>query len=265
MNGSLICVSKFKSVRNKPAVVHSQEHSHTHTHTHTQSQSFLPHIILHTHTHTGTHSQFSTTQYPHNHWFLQHTHMHVCTHARTHTHTCAHTARAFYHTRPSQTTATDLYKTHTYTHTHTHTHACTCTHTCSHITQLELSTTQYPHRLQPQISTKHTHTQMHTQRTCPLTIIARFTVTRVAMDKVCALPMATRVRSAVIDVVLTERAGKARQTLTAGLSRWHPTASAVVLTRIFFFTNVYLLTLTACTWRGYKIDEIYVHKLNFFF
>ena len=127
---------------------------------------------------------------------------------------------------------------------------CTCTHTRSHITQLELSTTQYPHRLQPQISTKHT--QMHTQRTCPLTIIARFTVTRVAIDKVCALPMATRVRSAVIDVVLTERAGKARQTLTAGLSRWHPTASAVVLTWILFLTNVYLLTLTACTWRGYK-------------
>ena len=126
---------------------------------------------------------------------------------------------------------------------------------------------QSPHRLQPHISYQthtHTHTHTHTTQTHTLTIIARFTVTRVATDKVCALPMATRVRSTVIDVVLTERAGKARQTLTAGLSRWHPTASAVVLTRIVFLTNVYLLTLTACTWRGYKIDEIYVHKLIFF-
>ena len=93
---------------------------------------------------------------------------------------------------------------------------------------------------------------MYTQHTRPLTIIARLTVTRVAIDKVCALPMATRVRSTVIDIVLTERASKASQTLTAGLSRWHPTASAVVLTWIVFLTNVYLLTLTACTWRGYK-------------
>ena len=129
-------------------------------------------------------------------------------------------------------------------------------------------TTQHTHRLQPEPSQTtatyflpNTHTHTHTQHTThththtythTLTIIARFTVTRVAIDKVCALPMATRVRSTVIDIVLTERAGKASQTLTAGLSRGHPTASAVVLTWIVFLTNVYLLTLTACTWRGYK-------------
>ena len=123
---------------------------------------------------------------------------------------------------------------------------------------------QSPHRPQPHISYQtHTHTHTHTTHnththththtyTHTLTIIARFTVTRVAIDKVCALPMVTRVRSTVIDIVLTERAGKASQTLTAGLSRGHPTASAVVLTWIVFLTNVYLLTLTACTWRCYK-------------
>ena len=52
-----------------------------------------------------------------------------------------------------------------------------------------------------------------------LTVIAQITIAREVIHKISALSMVTGFRITVINVVLTERASVASQTLTAGHSR----------------------------------------------